>query len=226
MSDLICKNTMSRCLTPGTCSPHGGCRETEPVSSVWLEQLRSEFRAAARERDRLKAENETLQRERTDWQAECLKKGFEYVRESDDHYVLADVPEMAELLGHLLGVEVRDKDNHSYGETVSSLNEQIDAANNAFHRAYELEKEVEKLKARDALHIQQFNDLSEFRQRTVDSYDRKVSALEAEVEALRKDSGRYQWIRATGYRDVDSDEWSGEGKAMDEFVDEQIGEAT
>lgn len=86
-----------------------------------------------------------------DWQAECLRRGFEYVRESDDHYVLADVPEMAALLGELLGVEVRDKDNHAYGETVSSLNEQIDAANNAFHRAYELEQEVEALRKDAAL---------------------------------------------------------------------------
>lgn len=95
------------------------------------------------ERIQLKAENE---HSRKDWQAECLKKGFEYVRESDDHYVLADVPEMAALLADLLGVEVRDKENHSYGETVSSLNEQIDSANNAFHRAYEAEKEVEALR--------------------------------------------------------------------------------
>lgn len=60
MSDVICRNTMMRCNTPGMCSPHGGCRETEPVSSVWLEQLRSEFRAAVRERDALKAECEGL----------------------------------------------------------------------------------------------------------------------------------------------------------------------
>lgn len=60
MSDLICRNTMMRCQTPGMCSPHGGCRETEPVSSVWLEQLRSEFRQAVRDRDALKAENKEL----------------------------------------------------------------------------------------------------------------------------------------------------------------------
>lgn len=60
MSDLICRNTMMRCNTPGMCSPHGGCRETETVSSVWLEQLRSEFRAAVRGRDALKAECEGL----------------------------------------------------------------------------------------------------------------------------------------------------------------------
>lgn len=92
------------------------------------------------------AEVEGLRKGRTDWQAECLKRGFEYVRESDDHYVLADIPEMAELLGLLLGVEVRSKDNDSYGETVSMLQDMADANSDAFHRAYELEKENESLK--------------------------------------------------------------------------------
>ena len=92
------------------------------------------------------AEVEDLRKGRTDWQAECLKRGFEYVRESDDHYVLADTQEMAELLGLLLGVEVRSKDNDSYGETVSMLQDMADANSDAFHRAYELEKENESLK--------------------------------------------------------------------------------
>lgn len=92
------------------------------------------------------AEVEDLRKGRTDWQAECLKRGFEYVLESDDHYVLADIPEMAELLGLLLGVEVRSKDNDSYGETVSILQDMADANSDAFHRAYELEKENEYLK--------------------------------------------------------------------------------
>ncbi len=56
MTDLICKNSGYRCQTPGMCAPHGGCRETEPVSSVWLAQLRSEFRSVAIERDQLKAD--------------------------------------------------------------------------------------------------------------------------------------------------------------------------
>jgi len=80
--------------------------------------------------------------QRTDWQKRCLELGFTYVRESDDHYVLADVPEMARLLGELLGVEVRDRENDTYGETVSELQEQIDAANRAFHQAYEAEKRL------------------------------------------------------------------------------------
>lgn len=118
------------------CPVHGQC---VPHAIEWVEKSMLVMRE-------LKAENDSLRCERTDWQAECLKKGFEYMRESDDHYVLADVPEMAELLGQLLGVEVRDKENDSYGETVSSLSEQIDAANNAFHRAYEAEKERDELR--------------------------------------------------------------------------------
>lgn len=96
--------------------------------------------------DRLKAENEALKSHRTDWQAKCLKRGFQYVRESDDHYVLADLPEMAELLGELLGVEVRGKDGDSYGEALSVVQEQLDAANNAFLQAYEAKKECDALR--------------------------------------------------------------------------------
>lgn len=98
------------------------------------------------ERDQLRADVEQLKSHRTDWQAKCLKRGFEYVRESDDHYVLADTPEMAVLLGELLGVEVRSKDNNSFGETVSELREQLESASASFHRAYELEKENEALR--------------------------------------------------------------------------------
>jgi len=98
------------------------------------------------ERDQLRVDVEQLKSHRTDWQAKCLKRGFEYVRESDDHYVLADTPEMAVLLGELLGVEVRSKDNDGYGETVSELREQLESASASFHRAYELEKENEALR--------------------------------------------------------------------------------
>ncbi|MOA04825.1 hypothetical protein D3C78_1243960 [compost metagenome] len=96
------------------------------------------------ERDQLKAENEALRKERTDWQAECLKRGFEYVRESDDHYVLADVPEMADLLGALLGVEVRSKDNDSYEEANSQLNEQIEGLINTIHSQESMRKDAER----------------------------------------------------------------------------------
>lgn len=50
--------------------------------------------------------------------------------------------------------------------------------------------ECERLKARDKLHIKQFEELSDFRRRTVEAYDAKVSSLEGENEALRKDAGQ------------------------------------
>ena len=96
------------------------------------------------ERDQLKAENEALRKDQTDWQAECLKRGFEYVRESDDHYVLADVPEMADLLGSMLGVEVRSKENDGYEEANSQLSEQIEGLINTIHSQESMRKDAER----------------------------------------------------------------------------------
>jgi hypothetical protein len=118
-----------------------------------------------------------LKRERTDWQAECLKKGFEYVREPDAHYVLADVPEMAALLGQVLGVEVRSKDNDDYGETVSSLSEQLEACNSVYGRAYDLEKEVESLREAN------------------DKLSRRNGMLEENVIAMTETHVLYTWLR-------------------------------
>lgn len=33
MTDLICRKSMTRCQTPGTCSPHGGCQAPEMASA-------------------------------------------------------------------------------------------------------------------------------------------------------------------------------------------------
>lgn len=33
MTDLICRKSMTRCLTPGMCSPHGGCQAAEHASA-------------------------------------------------------------------------------------------------------------------------------------------------------------------------------------------------
>lgn len=87
MSDLICKNTMARCQTMGMCAPYGGCRETEPVSSVWLEQLRAEFRQAVRDRDRITAENESLRREADQLHHECAR----FRKNSDRYLWLRDI---------------------------------------------------------------------------------------------------------------------------------------
>lgn len=106
-------------------------------------------RCAALERRAEEAESALAAKPKPGWQARCLERGFEYVREPDDHYVLADVPEMAGLLAELLGVEVRSKENESYGQTVRELRDELDAAIDAHMRAYEAEKE------RDALRVGQ-----------------------------------------------------------------------
>lgn len=59
----------------------------------------------------------------------------------------------------------------------------------------EIKAENEKLLARDKMHIEHFNGLSEFRDRTVEGFDSKIAALEAEIEALRVDAGRYRYLR-------------------------------
>jgi hypothetical protein len=124
--------------------------------------------------------------------------------------VLADVPEMAALLGELLGVEVRSKDNDDYGETVSSLNEQMEACNSVYGRAYDLEKEVESLR-KDA-------ELNKRRLRTVcltigeicealgidnhsepDMIVEAVRELKVEVDELRKDKDRLDALECNGW---------------------------
>lgn len=67
------------------------------------------------------------------WQAECLKKGFEYVRDSDDHYVVASPAEMVALLRDILGVEIRQKDSGDYGVSVAELESQVDGLFNTIH---------------------------------------------------------------------------------------------
>lgn len=125
-----------------------------------------DFEALAAEGDQLKAENEALRKDRTDWQAECLKRGFKYVREPDDHYVLADVPEMADLLGALLGVEVRNKENDSYEEANSRLNEQIEGLTNTVHSLESLRKDAERYRGvRRVANRQGFTD-EQFDQQT------------------------------------------------------------
>lgn len=47
-----------------------------------------------------------------------------------------------------------------------------------------------------------------------------VLALIAENEALRKDAERYRLIRTTGFRQVDTSYWSGEGETCDKSVDD------
>lgn len=52
----------------------------------------------------------------------------------------------------------------------------------------EIKAENEKLLARDKMHIEHFNALSDFKQRTVDAFDAKIYTLNEEIEALRKEN--------------------------------------
>jgi hypothetical protein len=154
------------------------------VEELFANCLPEDFMQVIEENEALIAENERLSKDRTDWQAECIKRGFTYCRVPDDHYVLADVPEMADLLGLLLGVEVRDREDDGYGDTVSSLTTQVDAGINAFHRAYQAEKERDELKAINF-------DTSA----VLDAAKDEIARLKTENEAQRKDSERYRWLR-------------------------------
>lgn len=90
------------------------------------------------------------------WQEKCLKHGFKYVREPDDHYVVADPAEMVSLLRDLLGVDVRQKDSSDYGQSVAELQEQIEGLVNTIHELEQYRKDalykkaVEKITVDDA----------------------------------------------------------------------------
>ena len=64
MSDNICRETMTRCQTPGMCSPHGGCRDDrdKAYAEAWEKArgLQSEMDEIVAERDKLKHENAGL----------------------------------------------------------------------------------------------------------------------------------------------------------------------
>lgn len=60
MSDLICRKTMMRCPTPGTCSPHGGCQSQHARDSAELRRLCSERDQLREKVAELEAGNESL----------------------------------------------------------------------------------------------------------------------------------------------------------------------
>lgn len=62
MSDLICRKTLMRCPTPGTCSPHGGCQSQHDRDS-------SELRRLCAERDQLRTANQRLEAEAGFWKS-------------------------------------------------------------------------------------------------------------------------------------------------------------
>ena len=58
MSDYICRETMTRCQTPGMCSPHGGCQPKKEIGMghIDLGQFVDWVWNLKAERDQLKAE--------------------------------------------------------------------------------------------------------------------------------------------------------------------------
>lgn len=102
-------------------------------------ELHAGYHAKADAYDQLKAASESL---RKDWtKASVEQYGFEYVRESDDHYVVASPSEMVALLRDLVGLDVRQKDSSSYGESVRELKQQLDSVTDWAHS---LRKDAER----------------------------------------------------------------------------------
>jgi hypothetical protein len=58
MSDMICRKSMARCITPGMCSPHGGCKDPA-FNPEWdrlkaaQESLREHMQIIAKQNDEL-----------------------------------------------------------------------------------------------------------------------------------------------------------------------------
>ena len=82
MSDLICRKSMARCLTPGMCSPHGGCQPESIFDGQHLDlgKFIDHVWALKTERDQLKAELAGL---RTGYEAyESVNKGLKAENET------------------------------------------------------------------------------------------------------------------------------------------------
>ncbi|MBJ2237041.1 hypothetical protein JFT61_19705 [Pseudomonas fluorescens] len=62
MSDMICRKSMTRCLTPGMCSSYGGCQPEDSHMRA-IRSLRGDCADLIAERDQLRAENERLNAE-------------------------------------------------------------------------------------------------------------------------------------------------------------------
>lgn len=77
MSDMICRKSMTRCLTPGMCSPHGGCQPEDSHMRA-IRSLRGDCADLIAERDQLRAEvaglrtgYEAYERVNAELKAEC-----------------------------------------------------------------------------------------------------------------------------------------------------------
>lgn len=183
-------------------SPNELGQHIADVIKMRFDNLQTGLEVTRQALESLKAENEALRKDRTDWQAECLRRGFEYVREPDDHYVLADLPEMADLLGMLLGVEVRTKDNDTYEEANSRLNEQIEGLINTIHeqRLTTVHFVCDQMPGQDGCRfIELENPQGESLGAEAGEWEIRPDGLAQLVvtlgdAALRKDEERYRWL--------------------------------
>ena len=108
MSDLICRKTMMRCQTPGTCSPYGGCQPQPVTESVF----KTDYARLEQECERLRNE---LNNMRISWG----------LMQSERVAALKQVEGLRDLLAdwssHFTGPKV-------IGGPLSSLRERTDAA--------------------------------------------------------------------------------------------------
>lgn len=133
MSDLICRNTMVRCQTPGMCSPHGGCNPQAPVALTGNREL------------------DQLRHDCDKWEA----------------LYRAEHASCTRVLDTLIGFRTeRDQ----------------------------LKAQVEKFQAKKAL-CGLHEKASCLECMWPPPEKSEVTALKAEVEALRKDAERYRWLR-------------------------------
>lgn len=91
MTELICRKSMARCLTPGMCSPHGGC---QPDKTEWQsgydEGRRMGTKCMCDEVNRLKAENAGFKTGYQAYEAQnaALKAEVEALRKDAERYRL------------------------------------------------------------------------------------------------------------------------------------------
>ncbi|AMW64508.1 hypothetical protein QIT80_gp48 (endogenous virus) [Pseudomonas phage phiAH14a] len=101
MTDMICRKSMSRCQTPGMCSPHGGCQPEDSHMRA-IRSLRGDCADLIAERDRLKAENERLKTLRSKTERE-LAQELEVWRHGPSCWNCGDTGDVHDMLGEWRG---------------------------------------------------------------------------------------------------------------------------
>lgn len=188
---------MTRCQTPGTCSPHGGCRDTESVSSAWLAQLRSEFVAIGRQRDQLKADLSRVEPCFGDVQA--LVGALGWLGYSTPEGGEECAARWLELVRTLIRAAGQSKMLRMDAEKLAEF-DKLKAENAGLKTGYEAyEQVVEGLRA-ELDEAKQFQPIGEACLSNRDTLRASLGLklgdhLHEHVEGLRKDAERYRWMR-------------------------------